>query len=318
MLAAITTLFTIGCGDVTSGSANLSVLVEAEDVIVNGLQAGDDGDDIRDGWDVSFDKYITSVGHIDIHLASDEAVVATAPTLWTVDLTKVPAAGLPLWSLDHLASGRWQFFYAVEADSTSRHGTVSEADDTTMRAHSWTYLVEGRLSQPEGLSCPPALLAEPPAGAVVVNTKSGDDCYANENIHFVFGASANSHFGPCEVDNIPGFALPEDGTKTVAITIHGDHLFFNGFPEGSEGGIMRLAQWLADCDLNLDGEISSDELQQIAPADLPEFDDRFQLGGSPITPLDNMWTYVTAQLMTQGHFQGEGECPINGATHDHR
>ena len=103
----------------------------------------------------------------------------------------------------------------------------------------------------------------------------------------------------------------------MAATIHGDHLFFNGFPEGDEGGVMRLAQWLADCDLNLDGVVTEAELASIAPSDLPEIDTRFQLGGSPITPLANMLEYVRAQLKTQGHFQGEGECPVDGVEHDH-
>ena len=34
----------------------------------------------------------------------------------------------------------------------------------------------------------------------------------------------------------------------------------------------------------------------------------YTLGGSPIQPLEDMYTYVVAQLMTQGHYQGEGEC----------
>jgi hypothetical protein len=78
-----------------------------------------------------------------------------------------------------------------------------------------------------------------------------------------------------------------------------------------------LAQWLADCDLNLDGTVTADELGAIAPSQLPELDDRYQLGGSPITPLDDMYDYVMSQLKTQGHFQGEGECPVDGVGHDH-
>ena len=116
---------------------------------------------------------------------------------------------------------------------------------------------------------------------------------------------------------MPGFAISAGRTQTVAATIHGDHLFFNGFPEGDEGGVTRLAQWLADCDLNLDGTVTQDELEAIAPSQLPEIDDRYQLGGSPVTPLDDMHDYVISQLKTQGHFQGEGECPLDGMEHDH-
>jgi hypothetical protein len=30
-----------------------------------------------------------------------------------------------------------------------------------------------------------------------------------------------------------------------------------------------------------------------------------------------MYDYVSAQLKTQGHFRGEGECAIDGAEHEH-
>jgi hypothetical protein len=74
---------------------------------------------------------------------------------------------------------------------------------------------------------------------------------------------------------------------------------------------VRLAQWLADSDLNLDGSVTPQELQAIPPSVLSEIDARYQLGGSPITPLRSMWDYFRAQLETQGHMNGEGECPFN-------
>ncbi len=111
------------------------------------------------------------------------------------------------------------------------------------------------------------------------------------------------------------------GANNASVTIHGDHIFFNGFPEGDEGGVMRLAQWLADCDLNLDGQVTQEELASIAIDDLAEIDARYELGGAPRLeddePLDDMWAYLRAQLKTQGHFLGEGECPVDGVEHDH-
>ena len=79
---------------------------------------------------------------------------------------------------------------------------------------------------------------------------------------------------------------------------------------------MRLAQWLADSDLNVDGSVTMDELTRIAPSELGEIDERYQLGGAPLSPLDNMATYLKAQVMTQGHFQGEGECALGSGLAD--
>ncbi len=308
-------------GDAGPGSrGTVSVILEAEDTITEGLPAGATGEAIQDGWSVSFDRYLVAIGDIDVHLATDEAVEAEAPEVFVVDLAQVPESGLPLWTLSGLEPGRWELNYAQRgaADGATRHESVAEGDFDEMVAGDWTYLVAGAMSRADGQSCPPASLATPGAAVTNGNTNAdGDPCYDRASITFRFGVAAETAFGPCEIDEVPGFAVTDGSTTTVAATIHGDHLFFNGFPEGAEGGVMRLAQWLADCDLDLDGEVTREELEQIAPADLAELDSRFQLGGSPLTPLDTMWTYVAAQLKTQGHFQGEGECPIDGVGHSH-
>lgn len=305
--------------DDDAGSGTLSVLLEPEDVIVNGLEAGDGADDIRDGWSVSFDKYLLAIGHIDAHLASDDGVTAEDASVYAVDLTQLPTAGLALWKLRDLRKGRWEFFFeqAGAKDGAERHDNVEADDFAEMMDNDYTYLIYGSLTHPQGQSCPPAEIAEPgdkkPNGS-----KSGDNpCYSASEVRFELGAEAATTFGPCETDGVPGFSIAADSQQTVSVTIHGDHLFFNGFPEGGEGGVMRLGQWLADCDLDLDGTVTRAELEEITPAQLPELDERFQLGGSPISPLRNMYDYVRSQLKTQGHMNGEGECPIDGVAHEH-
>src|SRR5690606_35668307 len=111
--------------------------------------------------------------------------------------------------------------------------------------------------------CPPASLAETGDRQPNGNTSGGNDCFDAPTVGFVFGAAAETAYGPCEIDDVPGLSVPAGGTQTVAMTIHGDHLFFNGFPEGNEGGVSRRAQWLADCDLDLDGTVTQQELEAI-------------------------------------------------------
>ena len=319
----------LGCGDddtpnpttdmAAASGASLTVLVEPEDGIVNGIAAGDGAEGITDGWSVAFDRFLVTVGDVDVHLSSDESVSAEAADVFVVDLTALPAAGLALWSIDGLPAGRYEFGYATPGagDGSMRDASVTEADYDQMVAEDWTYLVDATLSHPTGQSCPPASLAD--VGDAVPNGATnarGEDCYDNPSVHFAWGVAAETNFGPCEIDEVPGFAVTEGGSQTVAISIHGDHVFFNGFPEGGETGTTRLAQWIADCDLNLDGEVTRAELEAIAPSDLAEIDERFSLGGSPLE-LTEMWDYVSAQLKTQGHFQGEGECPFDGMAHDH-
>ncbi|MBM4375541.1 MAG: hypothetical protein FJ095_10685 [Deltaproteobacteria bacterium] len=310
--------FAGGCGsEDEAGTGSLTVLVESEDVIVEGIAPGDDVENIRDGWGVKFDKYIATIGDIDVHYSTNDSLAAEAGDVFVVDLTKVPSGGLALWTLGGLNAGRWEFNYRTPgaADGSTRHDSVSQADYDEMVAEDWTYHIDGLLQKADGQSCPPAALAKPGGKTPNGKMSGGNACYDAPSVRFTFGATAETNFGPCEIDEVPGFAISAGGTQTVAATIHGDHLFFNGFPEGDEGGVTRLAQWLADCDLNLDGTVTGAELKEIAPSQLPELDERYQLGGSPITPLNNMFDYVVGQLKTQGHFQGEGECPLDGVGH---
>lgn len=309
----------VGCTAETVGRGDLRVLVEAEDVIIDGLEPGDGVEDIQDGWAVRFDNYIVAIGAIDVHLATDHAIEAEAEEVHVIDLSAISAGGESLWSLTDLEEGRWEFSYSTSsaALAATRHPTVSEEDFSRMDAEGLTYLIRGTLEQAGGKSCPPASLAMPPAEVMADGSNAaGDPCYPAPVVAFEIAAQAETGFGPCEVDEVPGFGITAGTETSVAITIHGDHLFFNGFPEGGEGGVMRLAQWLADCDLDLDGTVTQAELEAISPSELVEIDDRYQLGGSPLAPLSSMWVYVQAQLKTQGHFQGEGECPIDGVGHE--
>jgi hypothetical protein len=311
---------TFGCADDSStatvtGNSALSVLLEPEGTITDGIEAGDEVDKIRDGWTVEFSRYIVAVGDVDLALSTDQTATAEAADVFVIDIKKLPAAGEPLWSFDGLAEGNWDFNYSTPGagDGSTKHESVSQEDYDTMVANDWTYLINGSITADAGQSCPPASLATPGDKTSNGNTgKGGEPCYDAPTVSFEFGVNAETVFGPCEIDGVAGAALTNGQTKTVAATIHGDHIFFNGFPEGDEGGVLRLAQWIADCDLNLDGTVTNEELTQITPSDLSELDDRYQLGGSPITPLTNMYEFVQGQLKTQGHYQGEGECPFGG------
>ncbi|MCB9593377.1 MAG: hypothetical protein H6719_11655 [Sandaracinaceae bacterium] len=312
-----------GCGSTpTPGSdggagSRLVVLLEAEATAGEGIAAGEGPEDIQDGWSVAFDDYVVVIGGVDVRLAQDASQAATAGERFAVDLVDVPEAGLPLWSIAGLTPGRWELGYALgraATDGAVADASVSDAQLAEMVEGDWTYLIAGALSRADGASCPPASRATP--GDAIPNgdtNAAGDPCYDNPVVAFRWGLTAPTALGPCEVDDTPGFAVTAGASTSVALTIHGDHLFFNGFPEGGEGGVRRLAQWLADGDLNVDGEVTREELEALVPADLVEFDPRFQLGGTPVTPLASLWDYVTAQVKTQGHFQGEGECALSAA-----
>jgi hypothetical protein len=304
---------TLGCGDSQPG--DLTVLLEPESVITDGLPAGEGPGEVADGWSISFSRYLTSVGPVELHALG--TIVATDDKRIAVDLTKIPRQGEELFQLRGLEAGRYDFFYELTAEITETHPDADDVQVQEMQSQEANFSIHGLMTKSDGTSCPPRRLSTPPDGLTPEGEGPlGDPCYSAPEVEFELLVSAETHFGPCEIDGTPGVSIKAGDTRTAAISIHGDHLFFNGFPEAGEGGVTRLAQWLADCDLNLDGLVTEEELAAIEPGDLGEFDERFKLGGSPLVPLDSMLTYVRAQLKTQGHFQGEGECAFDGTDHE--
>lgn len=251
-------------------TGDLSVLIEGEDSITHGIDPGTELEDIVDGWTVRFSRYLVAAG--DVRLTRGDEEIASERVL-VVDLS---AGSAELATIDAVPVDRWDFAWSMRAVDAERHESARQDDFDEMIANDWTYLIEGTLSD----------------GA--------------RTISFRLGVPVPVRFGPCEAeDGLPGATITEGGT-TVAVTLHGDHLFFDAFPSGAEV-IERRAGWLAGSDLDGDGAITQAELEA-SEAGLLFPSDTYNLAGAPI-PIENGWDFVRAQLTTQGHFQGEGECP---------
>jgi len=308
LAGALSFLTVLSCSSDTESTGEVSVRVDTEDIIASGIAAGADPDLIGDGWSVSFDRYVVSVGQTRLDDGSGEG--ATSGEVIMADLVQIGETGLELDVISGLEAGRFDVEFQLVSEGTKRHESIPTALFERLSDEGVTYSVAGTLEKESGISCPPTASVEAPSDRDSSGENDGgDSCFAAETISFEFEVDAEAVYGPCEIDGVPGIAVASGSTATAALSVHGDHLFFNGFPEGDEGGIQRLAQ-LADCDLDLNGEVSMEELEVIAPTDLHSLDDRFQLGGTPISPLESMADYVRAQLLTQVHFQGEGECPL--------
>jgi hypothetical protein len=96
------------------------------------------------------------------------------------------------------------------------------------------------------------------------------------------------------------------GTVQVKPTIHGDHWFFSNIAQGAEQTVRR-AQWVADCDLDGDGETTLAELRAVRASQLFRAPD-YNLSGA-IGTIDTAYDFFVAQARTLGDFQGSGECP---------
>jgi len=160
---------------------------------------------------------------------------------------------------------------------------VSQEDIDAMVENGWSYIIEGTLTQESD-------------GAT---------------IDFLIEADVPAVYTDCSLeDQEPGVNV--HASSDAEITIHVDHVFFNGFPE-DEGNVQRLAAWMwtVGQEQDTDGTITREDFEAAtnteelfpSPPAGP-----YELTGSPVLPIDNAWDFVRAQLGTQGHIFGEGEC----------
>ncbi len=287
IFAAVTAGLLAGCGsDSTGGSGdgNLSVLVEAEESIPDGLQAGDGEEDIRDGFDISYSRYIVTLGNVAMSQL-DGADFQSSAVVVVADLTSLPSTLPELTSFDGIPTGQYTSFgfETPPADTNVVNlNSVEQADIDAMIANGWSYIIEGTITQ--------------------VSDGASKD--------FLIEADVPSVYSDCAVEDLePGVNVSSN--SSVDITLHGDHIFFNGFPE-EEGNVVRLAQWLWDIpDVDSDDVLTQADFE--AATDIATLypsppSGVYELTGGPIVPITNAWDFIRAQLGTQGHIFGEGEC----------
>jgi hypothetical protein len=284
------------CGDDTStgGQGKVRVLLTAEETITEGLDQGSDVENTRD-YSVRFSKYLATIGNVRMARASGADEVTLAQQ-FVADMTQLGQAGIELGVFEALDAGEWARFGfetpAAKSGAKALAG-VSADDLEKMVDNGWTYWIEGVVER---------------------------DAASGGPVEFVVQAEVATTFSECELDGEPGVTVVADGTATATITLHGDHLFFNAFPTGTEGTIERLAGWVIAADADGDGQVSTADLAALDATDVFKRDLGYSLDGAPIA-IESALDFARAQLATQGHYKGEGECvwEFEGveAEHDH-
>lgn len=284
----------IGCSDDNLGS--LQVFVNAESTITGGLVPGMGDENIADDWKVTYDEFLVTVGNVRAGRTDTGAKLNDASS-FVLDLRQVPAGGYVISQMS-VASGSWyQFGFDMPTPSAETQvlAPTTAADKDMLAQGGASLYVAGSLENANGKSCPP-----------------GDPdpmkCVAAPKVTFRWALPAATSFDDCTTaDGTPGFAAPSGATASVELTIHGDHWFFNNITAGVEI-VTRYAQYIADCDLNHDGETTLDELKQVPASDVfPS--PKYNLSGSFSGPIQTAYDYVLAQARTIGDYQGYGECP---------
>lgn len=269
-----------GC-DSSADPGKVRVLLTGEESISMGLDQGADEENTED-YAVRFDRYLAVVGEVEL-ARKPGGKARRIEGSFVVDMLALGEDGFALGELDDLEPGTWRAFGfstpAADADTQAGPG-VSSAERAKMADAGLTYWIEGRVLRSEAEGGP---------------------------LTFHIEASVPTRFSGCSFEGELGLAVVEGGSSSATITLHGDHLFFNAFPAASEGSIRRLAGWLVASDLDKNGTVDNAELMRVDASDVFTQARGYSLTGAPI-PVETAFDFVRAQLASQGHFRGEGEC----------
>jgi hypothetical protein len=283
------------------GKGNLQVFIVPEDSITEGLEPGTKEENIKDGWTVTYSKFLVSVGNFRAKSSRDGAEISD-PTVYLLDLTKAPVGGYVTIDRKDVAAVRYDKVgedMPVATAAAKKLGDIADADMKLMVDNGYSLYFEGSIEKPDGKSCKPG------------STKP-EDCKDAKKVTFKWGFAMGTSFDDCApVDGDSGFAVPAGGSAQVKPTIHGDHWFFANITEGAEI-TERYAQYIADCDLDNNGETTFDELKAVKSSDVfpsPKYKLSGGVGGVPIA---TAFDYVKSQARTLHDYQGDGECATRG------
>ena len=104
-------------------------------------------------------------------------------------------------------------------------------------------------------------------------------------------------------DGVDGVVVKNGITDTVELTIHGDHLYYDDLQ--SIDAKVRFDN-IAAADVNMDGDITLEELATVKLAAIPKGSGPYGTGSA--AGINDLRQFVEALSRTVGHFRGEGEC----------
>ncbi|WP_438024217.1 hypothetical protein [Sorangium sp. So ce233] len=295
LVAACALALVAGCGGedggAGSGTGTVQIFVEPEDTIPEGLEPGTGEENIADGWRVTYDRFLVTIGNVRA-ARSDAQETLSDPSVFVLDLKNAPATRYVIAEFEGVSAVRWDRFgfdLPNAREGVKSLSPTSEDDVALMVENGYSVFFEGSIEKEGGESCP-----------------RGEACVPAEKVRFSWGLSAGTSFDDCATeDELTGFSVPTGGTIAVKPTIHGDHWFFNNITAGAEI-TKRYAQYIADSDLDGDGETTIDELKEVKVAEV--FGQDYNLAGA-LGVIETAYDYVVAQARTLGDFQGDGECP---------
>ncbi|WP_437605387.1 hypothetical protein WMF20_30240 [Sorangium sp. So ce834] len=279
-----------GDGGSASEEGSLALRVSGEDAAKKGYPVLKNGRELAfvDGWTVTFDKFIVSLGDIELR-GADGASAFKDESIYVADLHR----GDPTIAVfEGLEARRWERFslktLPATPDAVNLNG-VSQDDVERMASNGYNYWIEGAATK-------------------------GGEAYT-----FSWGLVNPTRNSNCTngLDGTDGFVVKSHATTEAEITVHVDHTFWDTL--GSEVADLRFDAIAAAA--GADGHIDFEEL------DAQRLSDLKGLGGGPLLdesgapivynpgsiPLEarTLKHFVLAASASQAHINGLGLCTVS-------
>jgi hypothetical protein len=255
------------CTDDAPGT--ITATVYGEDFIEEGIPA----DAFGDGWAVSFDKFLVSIGGVAAK-AGERGREVGDPGFYLVDLAQASGGeGHELATFAAPAGTYDHYGYRLASSADAAPVNVDAAAAAAMKAAGYSIWLAGSATN----------------GAA---TKTFD-----------WGFTLKLTHAHCDVsEKIDG------GAATMQATIHADHFFYDD-AVSEEPNVMFPLIAAADgaAGAPADGAITMDELAAVDIRAQP----RYQVGSSRDAAgkeITNLRQYIELQATTLGHINGEGHC----------
>src|SRR5262245_3315642 len=145
LLIAIT-----GCGPGTAGNGTVQIFIAAEDTIPNGLDAGSGEDNIVDGWQVRYDKFLVTVGNFRAWRSISPDDRLNEPRVWVLDMKALPTAGFVLATFTNASDARYDkvgFDLQNTPANAMKAEVTSQADFAMMQANRYSVYFEATLEK---------------------------------------------------------------------------------------------------------------------------------------------------------------------------
>jgi hypothetical protein len=223
----------------------------------------------EDGWRVKFSKFLVVIRDIAI-VDGVGTVGSQQPGAKAFDLTK--KGPVDVYSATAAAKAYDVVRYAIAPDGNAEAINIEAADLALLKSRSASLIIVGTATK-----------------ETVTKT-------------FEWSFTNNTLFDNCEkADGMgKGVVLTPGKETTAQLTIHGDHFFYDQL----SGDAKLRFDPIANSDLNNDNKITLDEVAVVQLTSLPQG----QYGTTGVANIRNLREFITQNMRTIGHFEGEGEC----------